>query len=494
MRRAGRGSSLGPMSIRPWVVVEAPDSRGLRTVVVGGERVGGVWSLPQLRRTLVRLGYPEDLDLDDPVAVQWRGGDSGTWPDRTRRRRATAALMTAGMLASMVLGVVIGWPDALGALTFAQRITGALFVLSAAVQGAAVVAGLDHWGKRQVKGSGAVVLLGALIAFATDSLLLFVWADEREFTPFLLLFLPLWCWSVWALWLLVRERAWRGMRRPRTFAAGVVVTALLTAVSLAYSTMYQPAAAPMHFVLRAEFGAARADAVRPFVHVPLKLYVKNAGGIPVYVINNDYTVHGRTTAYSDGANRLEEWRRSLDERRAEDAERYVDELNFTRISSGRPHRPGDWLDVGQEFTKEHVFQVPVDTDFDTISVVLQITYMRKDRGKLDVEEFRRPHRSWDRAEGRYYCRPEKCGEEFYYHGRVRHNNNLVNLTRKPRYVTAVWSPGGRPIYTISTFHFTGGVARSEEERDVARYGAATAYADVEVPVAELLRSAGADTG
>jgi hypothetical protein len=483
------------MSIRPWVIVEAPDRRGLHRVVVGGKTVGSAWSPRQLREMLGRLGYPDDMDVEDPASVCWRGGDSGTWPDRAWRRRTITALMTVGMLASMGLNVVIGWPDALGALTFAQRISGALVVMSGAVQGAAAIAVLDYFGKRQRKSSGAVVLLGALVALATDSLLLFIWVDEREFTPYLLVFLPLWCWSVGALWLLVHERAWRGMRRPKTFAAGVVVTALLTAVSLAYSTMYQPAAAPMYFTLKAEFGTSRADHLRPFVHVPLKLYMKNAGGIPVYIINNDYTVYGRTAEYSEeDGDRLEQWRRSLDEQRAEDAERYVDGLEYTTISSGRLYRPGDWLEVGQEFAEELVFQVPVTTDFDTISVVLQITYMRKDRGKLDVVQFRRPHRSWDKAEGRYYCRPEKCGEELYYHGRVRHNNNLVNVTRKPRYVTAVWSPRERPIYSISSFHFQGKVARSEEKRDVDRYGAATAYADAEVSVAELLRASEADSG
>ncbi|GAB2878670.1 hypothetical protein GCM10027074_53630 [Streptomyces deserti] len=482
------------MSIRPWVIVEAPDSRGLRRVIVGSETVGSVWSLRQLRRMLGRLGYPEDMDMEDPASVCWRGGDSGTWPDRAGRRRAITVLMTAGMLASMAFNVVIGWPDALGALTFAQRISGALFVLSGVVQGAAAIAVLDHWGKRQGKSSGAVVLVGVLVALATDSLLLFMWVDEREYTPYLLVFMPLWCWSACALWLLVREKAWRGMPRPKTFAAGVVATALLTAMSLAYSTMYQPAAAPMHFILKAEFGTSRADPLRMHVHVPLKLYVKNAGGIPVYVIIDDYTVYGRIAEYSEGANRLEEWRRSLDEKRPEEAERYVDRLKLMKVSSGRLHRPGDWLDVGQEFAMERVVQIPTTTEFDTLDVVLQITYMRKDRGKLDVAQFRRMHRSWDKAEGRYYCAPKKCGEELYYHGRVRHNNNLVNVTRKPRYVTVIWSPREPPRYSISSFNFEGRVARSEERRDVDRYGAATAYVDSEVSVAELLRSAEAGSG
>ncbi|MFI8192063.1 hypothetical protein ACIF8T_25320 [Streptomyces sp. NPDC085946] len=483
------GLEPGAMSIRPWVIVEAPDRRGLRRVVVGGETVGSVWSLRELRRLLVGIGCPEDTDLEDPASVCWRGGGSGTWPDRAGRRRATIVLMAAGMLASMVLNAVVGWPDAHGALTFAQRLSGGLFVLSGLVEGAAAVAALDYWGKRQAKSSGAVVLVGVLVALTTDSLLLFLWADEREYTPYLLVFTPLWCWSVCALWLLVRERAWRGMPRPKTFAAGVVATALLTAVSLAYSTLYQPAAAPMHFMLKADFGTARTDSLRLLMHVPLKLHVKNSGGIPVYVVIDDYTVYGRSAEYSEGADRLEEWKRSLDEREPEDAERYVNRLTFRKISSGRLFRPGDWLEVGQEFSMERVVQIPTTTEFDRLDVVLQVTYMRKDRGKIDVTQFRRRHRSWDKAEGRYYCAPEKCGEEIYYHGRVRHNNNLVNVTRKPRYVTAIWSLREPPRYSISSFDFKGKVALSEERRDLERYGAATASVESEVSVAELLGSA-----
>ncbi|MFF5158084.1 Yip1 family protein [Streptomyces sp. NPDC000348] len=478
------------MSIRPWVIVEAPDRRGLRRVVVGGRTVGSAWSLTQLRDMLGRHGYPKDMDLEDPASVCWRGGDSGEWPDRAGRRRTVLVLMAAGMFTSMVLNTVIGWPDATGALTFAQRMSGALIVLSGVVQCAALIAVFDYWLRRQYKISGAVVLVGVFIAFATDGILLLMWFDEKEYTPYLLVFMPLLGWSLWALWLLIREKAWQGTPRPRTFATGVVATTVLTGVSLAYSTMYQPAAAPTHFVLKAEFGAPQADHRHPFVHVPLKFYMKNDGGIPVYIINDNFTVYGRIAEYSGGDDRLKEWKKSLDEKHEEDAERYVNRMRFTKVSSGQFYRPGYSLDVGQEYTMERVFQIPVNSAFDTINVDLQITYMRKDRGKIDVNQFRRAHRSWDKGEGRYYCSPEKCGEELYYHGRVRHNNNLVNVTRGPRYVTAVWSPGETPMYSISSFHFAGGVSRAEERREVERYNVSTAYADMAVPVAQLLKAAG----
>ncbi|MEV5909728.1 hypothetical protein AB0M00_12550 [Streptomyces chartreusis] len=402
--------------------------------------------------------------------------------------------MTVGLLASMVLSAMVGWPDAAGALTFAQRMTGVLFVLTGLVQGVAAAMALDYWGRRQFRMSGAIVLLGVLIALATDSLLLFMWLEEMEYTPYLLMFLPLWCWSVWALVVLVREDCWKGVPRPKRFAAGVVVTALLTGVSLAYSTMYQPTAAPMHLSLQAKFGAARADRQAPFLHVPLSLRMKNTGGIPVYITNDIYTVRGRSAKYSEvpgSAEMLREWRDTAGQGQAlGDAERYAGGLKRTVISSSHVYGPGKWLEVGQEYAVERVFQIPRRAPFGTVAVNMQVFYMRKDRGKLDVDAFKTPHYTWRESEAEYYCPWERCGQQLVYSGSVRHNNNLVNVTRKPRFVWAVWEPGRLPYVSVSSLsRWDRKASETEVRRELDRYGAASVRAEAEVPVAELLGSA-----
>ncbi|MFI1400506.1 hypothetical protein [Streptomyces sp. NPDC020681] len=64
------------------------------------------------------------MDLDDRSRVNWRGGDSSVWPDdRGWRRRVVIALMLVGLLGSLALHFVIGWADALGALTFTATAT-----------------------------------------------------------------------------------------------------------------------------------------------------------------------------------------------------------------------------------------------------------------------------------------------------------------------------------------------------------------------------------
>jgi len=476
------------MSIRPWVVVEAPDGRGLRRVTVNGADAGSAWSLRELRALLDRLGHP-GVDVEDPASVHWRGGDSTTWPDRPVGRRLTGLIVLAGLLASAVLNAVIGWPDASGALTFAQRVTGALFVLSALVLVAAALSVPDHWGRRRSSVSGALVLLGVLITLATDVLLVLLWLDERQYTPYLLAFMPLLCWSAWALRLLLKDRPWRGMPLPRTFATGVFASALLTAVSLAYSTLYQPTVAPMHFALSARFGTARADPRVPFVQVPLTMSVKNTGAYPAYVLIDDYTVYGRTARYTDqGSFSAEQWRKSIDEDGEEEAERHVDRLAFTRISSGRIYEPGTLLESGQEDTREHVFQIPLDAPYDLLYVDLQLTYLRKDRGQIDVEEFRKQRASW-RAKNEPPCIAGGCGDRIVYLGAVRHNNNLVNVTRAQHYVLATWSPLDTPAYSISSYHLDGkGIDLAEEKKDLARFGVSTVQAHAEISLAELLKS------
>ncbi|MFC9387214.1 hypothetical protein [Streptomyces venezuelae] len=490
------------MGIRPWVVVEPPDRHGLRRITILGETVGSAWSLRELRKVLRGLGYPDDMDLDDHACVQWRGGDSGVWPDeRGRRRRLVIGFMLAGLLASVGLHLVIGWADALDALTFAQRLVGMLFLLAGLVQAAALPAVVDHWGRGQVRFSGALVLLGVLMALATSTLLLFLWLQEHEIIAVALLYLALWLWSLWALHLLIREKVWRGIPHPRKFAAGVTVTAVLTAVSLGYSILYQPIAAPLHFVMRAEFGTPQTDAGSPYIHVPLKLYARNAGGIPVYIVVDDYTVFGVRSAFAKSGAGVKEWKGDEDGGWwLPDAQAFVSGTESEIVASGQFQGPGSTLDAGEEYKMERIVTLPKDTAYETLNALLRFTFLRQDRGKL-ADEFYYEKLSWMESEGRYYCPPDKCGEHVVYHGRVRYNTSLINLTRKPRYVATFWSPEEEPNVFISSFNFKKhkktesiydiyeALDENEVDREADRYGLGSASVNAEVSVKGLLKQA-----
>ncbi|MGW1718709.1 hypothetical protein [Streptomyces sp. NPDC002156] len=487
------------MGIRPWVVVEPADRRGLRRITIHGKTVGTAWSLRELRKVLRSLGYPDDMDLDDRSRVHWRGGDSSVWPDdRGWRRRVVITLMLVGLVGSLGLHAVIGWADALGALTFAQRLVGVLFLLAGAVQGIALPAVVDHWGRRQVRLSGALVLLGVLMALATTTLLLFLWLQEREFIATVLIFLALWIWSLWALHTLIREKVWRGIPHPRKFAAGVTVTALLTAISLGYSILYQPIAAPRHFVLKSEFGTPQTDADSPYIHIPLKLYAKNTGGIPVYIVVDDYAVYGRSAEFSESGEGMMEWKVGKEDGWAPEAEAFESKVKDEIISSGQFQGPGSTLDSGEEFKMEKVITLPKHTQYETLDAVLQFVVLRQDRGKID-DEFSYERLSWIESEGRYYC--DDCGEHVIHHGRVRYNDNLINVTRKPRYVAAFWSPEEGMDSFVSSFNFKNEkisesiyeiyteLDEDEMDREAERYGLAWVSVNSEVSVKGLLRQA-----
>ncbi|CAL9664283.1 hypothetical protein SUDANB113_07121 [Streptomyces sp. enrichment culture] len=486
------------MSIRPWVIVEPPDSRGLRKITVADKTVGSAWSLRELRKILSRLGYPRMMDVEDPASICWRGGNSKTWPDRPWRRRGVSALMIAGMLGSAVLHVVIGWPDAFKALTFSQRIVGAVFVLAGLLQFGATLAAIDYCGRRQLKVSGAITLLGAFITLPTAALLAFMWLEEREYTPYLWTFIPLLPWSLWALYRLIRQKSWHGTPHPKKFAAGVAATAILTAVSLAYSTMYQPTVAPIRFILKTQFGKPQASVNLKRVAIPLKLYVKNDGGIPIYVINDDYTVWGRSIKYSTKGEGMKQWKTDTEDWGfAVDAQRYAQEGEADVIASGHFSGPGTWLDVGEEFTYETVVRLPRNANYGELEATLTMDFMRKDRGRLD-DDFGIPWHSWDKSEGQYYCPPDECGEYVIYHGRVRHNNNLINVTRKPRYVTAFWHPESGLSDFISSFDFKKkaisvyreGIDEAEVAREQERYGVATITANSKILTNDFLPRSG----
>ncbi|MFJ5141539.1 hypothetical protein [Streptomyces sp. NPDC088707] len=482
------------------MVVEPPDRRGLRRITIHGKTVGSAWSLRELRKVLRRLGYPDDMDLDDRSRVHWRGGDSSFWPDdRGWRRRLVISLMIVGLLGSAGLHFVIGWADALGALTFAQRLVGVLFLLAGVVQAAALPAVVDHWGRRQVKLSGALVLLGVLMALATTTLLLFLWLQEHEFIRTVVVFVGLWLWSLWALHVLIGEKVWRGIPHPRKFAAGVTITATLTAVSLGYSILYQPIAAPLHFVLRAEFGKPLTDAGSPYLHVPLKLYAKNAGGIPVYLVVDDYTVTGNVAEFVPDGQGMEEWK--ADEGEIywnSDAQAFVGGIASEIIASGQFQGPWSTLDIGEEFKMERMITLPKDTKFETLDAVLSFTFLRQDRGKLDDDLYADP--SWVEADGGR-CAPDDCGEYVIYHSRVRYNTNLINVTRKPRYVVAFWSPTEVTEGMVTSINLTGRekspsidemyaeLDDDETQREAERYGLGWVSVNSEVSVKGLLKQA-----
>lgn len=470
------------------VVVHAPDERGLRQVTVDGAPAGSAWSRRDLRRQLRSAGLPGDVDLEDRSAVSWRGADSATWPDRAGRRRATIALMAAGLTVSALLLADIGMVDALGALTFAGRLTGFLFVLSGVVQAVAAAAVFDFWGKRTLRYSGATVLVGLLIAVATEVLLLTVWFEEREWTPYLPVFvaLALWCpWAVWAVW---RERAWKGITHPKSFTAGVLVTALLTLANFSYSALYQPKAALFHFKVEAKFGTPTRDPELPLIYLPVTLRVVNDGVVPAYILNSNYRVQGQQSVF-DGKKTepdQKDWR--ADAELGINTELHVRPVGYRNVDTGPVVPTGAWIAPGTTFTTERVVHIPTDATYDLVSTSASVAFLRADRGKMD-ERFKLPIFSWREKTDRFFdCSATVCPDYVMNHARVRHNNNILNVTRRPRYISSdrwITKTDSGFAIRISSFDSRGHLSSDAESAE--RYGVEEYYSgSTATPYAALL--------
>jgi hypothetical protein len=476
------------MQNKPRITIKPPNSRGLREISINGEVVGSAWSLHQLRRILRRFDYPHDINLETQESVCWQGGDIQTWPDHTIRRHITLALMMAGLLGSMALHINIGMPDALKGLTFAGRVTGSLFVLAGAVAGAASLAVLDYWGKRHLRLSGVAILLATLITLATTTLLLLLWLQEKEYTPYLLTYTPLFCWALWALGLLSREKTWKEIPHPKSFAAGATATVLLAGGNLVYSTMYQPAANPMIVSLEAKFGTPILDPEHSFIHLPLTLRARNQGRVPVYIIGDDYSVYGTSAQFSRSESGLKDLKQAMKEE--SDVSMYTEDSESKTISAGRFYSIGNWLESGEQYTAEKVISIPRDAKYYAIAAYFNLDVMRKDRGRIEGSELQYPHLSWSEEEGRFHCPPNECGESLIYHGRISHNNNIINVTRRPRYVTTWWSVTSEDSSvtpSISSFSFRrkDQLDEKESEREMDRYGVTSLYAEAITPFAAL---------
>lgn len=483
------------MEHRPKVTVQPPNTRGLREVRVGGETVGSVWSPRELRRLLRRHGYPENLDLDDRSVVNWHGGGSESWPDHTVLRRATMVLMVAGLAGGWALLTSIGIPDAFDALTFAGRISGFLFILGGVAEVAAAVAAVDFWGKRGLRISGAVVLLGVLIALTVSTLLVILWFQETEYTPYTLAFFPLFLWSLWGLWTCVRERVWRGTPHPTKIAAGVTATALLAAVNLAYSAVYQPTAAPANLTLWVRFGEPQPGIDKGVRLLPVTLRLKNTGSVPLYILADSWKVYGRSGTYVEKSEELRDRRPAMEtfSERQGDASLHLGGITYTALDVGPFSGPGTYYEPGEEYSEDKMVEIPKAAKFDMIDADLDVMVMRMDRGRIDLDTFATAEQSWDKK-AFLYCDPKDCGGEFLaYHSPVRYSNNLTNVTRKPRYVTAWWgmSPTDSNFdASISTFKGHGFIDDAETRREYRKFGLFTVTADAAIPLAAVVRPDG----
>ncbi|MFF8269623.1 hypothetical protein ACF059_19855 [Streptomyces sp. NPDC016562] len=429
---------------RPQVIVHAPDSRGLREVSVAGRTVGRAWSPPDLRRVLRRAGMPPDLDLGHPGEVRWRA-DPGLWPDRPWRRRAQACSMTLGLLVSAAVLFRVGLSDALRALTFGGRVMGVVFLAGALLETVAAGAVFDRWGKRTTRYAAQCVLLGVVIATVTSLMFLVLQWEGGYHAGLFPLWIALVVWSAWAWWEMNRQKVWREIEHPKSFATGVALSALIGSTSVAYSAMYTPYVAPPKVPFMVSFGKPTLNAAGTSLYVPAHFTFRNEGTISIFVIGTQWSATVWPSTFREKGTGLSRWRDELGD--GWDTHRHEDFNHPVRmLAAGQIASAGSRLDPGDDFSKDAVIEVPLrGSSQGRLQLAADISFIRADRCKLsnsypqsieyswDVDSADRKH-LWDAP--RWLANP---GDDFFrYRSRIYRSSAIMNMTQAPDWAAMWW--------------------------------------------------------
>lgn len=453
------------------ITVGAPDDIGLRKVEIDGIAVGRAWSSWELDRILKRAGVEAG-----PDEIRWGGEGSTDWPDKGGwRRRTIGVLMFLGLLATACPLFRIGVSDSGDALTYGGRVAGVTILAVSLLEVVAAALCVDYWGKRRWRYSGVVVLAGVVIALLCGIAVLLLQIGER-FTGYTVIGIALTVGSSAALAVLVKARAWKGLRNPRRIAIGAIVSSLLAGANLAYSQIYLPYVKTPLVQSGAEFKESSLEKEGGPLYVTLRMYVKNGGDVPVYVLDSKYWIHG-----VPANNRL-------------DAKVGKDELVYDGdfvVPVGRVLNPGE------QIVQDAVVELgdPEARSYEALRAQTEVYVVRKDRMKIPPEYESSGVRGKDLEE---LARKEKipAHSKSMFHSGISNSSEILNVTRGkqrisvfrvasaqwPRVVVVVSPPGERiefdPKFPLA----------NEEAKD--RYGLSAVRGDtVEMPYAELLEKA-----
>ncbi|MFE3493985.1 hypothetical protein ACFXOM_24240 [Streptomyces sp. NPDC059169] len=487
---------------QPQVVVHAPDGRGLREVDVGGVSIGSAWSIRELRRVLRRAGFPADTELQHPAKVRWRA-DAALWPDRTWQRRATACLMALGIVTSATVLFRVGLSDTLRALTFGGRVMGVVFLAGALLEAAAAVAVVDYWGKRTVRYSGPCVVLGVVIAAVTSAMLLILQWEAGYLHGWFWLWIALVVWSGWAVCELTRQKAWQGVPHPRSFAAGLALSALVGAASMAYSSMYSPYVAPPTVPFGVSFGKPTLNAAHSTLYVPARFTFRNEGSVSISVIGTLWKATMWPSTFTEKGTNVETLRNELGD--GWDTHRHESLQSPSRmLAAGQISSPGSRLDPGDDFSKSVIIEVPLKAGDGRLYVFASISFIRADRGKLANSYKDSLEYSWNTrsaAKEHQWDAPswlaEKGDDFFRYRSRIYRTSTVMNMTQHPDWAAMWWviprsrqgwySPGD-PYMQVHIARDPNSQERLSDEQQEP-YGMKTLEQGLDQPVALLRQQA-----
>ncbi|MFB7518146.1 hypothetical protein [Streptomyces sp. NPDC056144] len=359
-------------------------------------------------------------------------------------------LTAAVLLATAVELALFGGRDVTGALTYAGRVSGVVFLIAAVLETAAVGALFDLAKPRPAPYSGAAVIVALLVSLLANIILLVLLLDG-DFTPYaaFLALIPCACWSLVRLY---KAGVWGRVPHPRGIALGVVLTGALAVANFTHAQVYQPYAATATLTTTVEFGKATVNEKNGSVSVPVRLRTHNTGEVSLYLLGSLYQVSALRDSYVARARPDQRWLQDINSGQR-DLARHTDVTPgaYDLLAQGAfAGRAGlvQVLEPGAEIVTQNLVEfprVPKGKPFVSLAAAANVVYLRKDRARL-VDDYARSGRSswtqqyeygsankapaWVTGGGRV--------NTFRYQSRIRHSTAVLEYTRAPHYVTLWW--------------------------------------------------------
>ncbi|MFB7608616.1 hypothetical protein [Streptomyces gardneri] len=417
---------------------------------------------------------------------------------------ACRAALLAGLLATALEFLFLGAEDVSDALTFAGRMTGVVFLAAMVLEVVALFAAVALLGDDGTQHSTALLAAGILVSLILNLVLLTIQLTGGGYTPYVWVWALLALWASWALW--EGRGMWGGVPRPRSFAAGVAVTAMLAIGNFGYTQVYQPHHSSALLTTSVEFASAMREGDK--VVVTVRVRTKNAGKVGVYVLGSLYQISGRRAQFVETARTkrdlFDDWGH-----RQRDLLRHteVPENGYQLLAQGQyTGRSGlvVVLEPNSEVVTERVVHFPYGARYDVLGITANIVYLRRDRAKLTDDYGTSGRRLWLSDTNHQFGDPPPSwvagpSEITYrFRSRIKHSNALLEHTRPPHYATLWWvgreplseSPFGPELTAVIGPEGMEGAAptASEKRRMLDSYGLSNAPSGyVQRPLAELLR-------
>jgi hypothetical protein len=365
--------------------------------------------------------------------------------DMTLRRVLTAVLI-ATLFVTAAEFIWLGSEDVNGALTYAGRLNGALLLLVALIELAALAAYCHHLvaSTRLAGYVGTMVVFAIAVSMLVNFTLLALQVESWSYTHCLWVWLFLGMASLLSLAFLYTQRQHVDLPKPKSLAIGAILTTLAAAANFGYAQIYQPYSTPASVSTAVELG--KADVTNGRVTLPVRLRAKNTGPVTVYVLGSLFQVSARGPITTDVPRTKRDWLQDISDNQSV-LLRYADEKmkKYDLLAQGRFMKVGRKLDPGTEVATDSLVQFPESASYEVVNATADMVYLRADRVVLISEEYTRSGRnSWhvDKSHPAVESAPRwvanRGTEILRYQSRIVHSNAFLEHTRSARYATLWW--------------------------------------------------------